>query len=477
MRIFLIWAGRAEELRYLVSELKKKSHEVVYWVGIADGKEGEIPGAVFHEHNAAWSGVPANGIDMSEFPPPGKDLIEKLYETESLILTMLNKRFGDLCIDEKKRMYYSMLRYWLGIINKYKPDAIIFPTIPHTVYNYIIYTLAKMLNIKTIMFEYTNIFDRLLLYEDWEEGGIKLQDRIQNNQNKNFSIKDLSPDIQRYYELQTNYKKDATPTYAKYYKSENSGFRLVKRKLKVTADSIKDGTIFKKAPRFIINRFKSNLKKDYFKLQVRPNLERKFIYVPLNFQPERTTSPQGDMFYDQILMIENLAYSLPKDWVIYVKEHPSQWIFKSKTNYSNFRYKGYYEKIAKLENVFLIPTDTDTYTLINKSRAVATVAGTAGWEAILRRKPVLIFGYVWYRDCPYLFKVNDVRSCQEAFKEITGNFRIEEQKIINYLKSFDEATTHGYFEEIDAPDSKLTKEENKKGITQAILNELEKQNN
>jgi capsule polysaccharide export protein KpsC/LpsZ len=211
-------------------------------------------------------------------------------------------------------------------------------------------------------------------------------------------------------------------------------------------------------------------------LQVKPDLEKKFIYAPLNFQPERTTSPQGDMFYDQILMIETLAHSLPRDWVIYVKEHPSQWIFKSKTNYSNFRYKGYYEKIAKLKNVFLVPTNTDTFVLTNKSRAVATVAGTAGWEAVLRRKPVLIFGYVWYRDCPGLFKVNDVESCREALEKIAGGFRVEEQKIINYLKSFDEATTHGYFEEIDAPDSELTKEENKQSIAQAILTELEKNN-
>jgi hypothetical protein len=477
MRIFLIWADKAEELKYLVGELKKKSHEVVYWAGIADGNENKISSPIFHEHNSAWSGEPAKGIDMSEYPSPGKDLIEKLYKTESLILTMMNKRFGGMCADERRHLYYRMLGYWSGIIKKYKPEAIIFPIVPHTVYNYIIYALAKLLNIKTIMFENTNVSDRLLLYNNWMEGSADLKKAVHKNSEKNFSTKDLGIDLQKYYKKQTDPNIDATPIYTKFYQLDNKGFRLLKRKLKVIMESIKDGTIIKKAPRFIINKLKPNLKKEYLNFQIKPDLERKFVYAPLSWQPERTTSPQGDMFADQILMIEILSAALPEDWAVYVKEHPSQWIFKSKANYSSSRYRGYYEKIAQLKNVILIPLNTDTFTLINKSQAVATVTGTAGWEALLRLKPAIIFGYPWYQDCPCLFKVSDVRSSKEAFKKIIDNFRIEEQKIINYLKSFDEATAHGYFEEIDAPDSELTKEENKKSIMQAILNELEKKNN
>lgn len=474
MKIFLIWADKAEELKYLISELKKKSHEVVYWVGIADGHEHEISGAVFHDHDAAWAGTPAKSINASEFSPPGKDLIKKLHKEESIILTMMNKRFGSMCVDERRHLYYDILGYWLGVIKKYKPDIVIFPAIPHTVYNYIIYVLAGLLNIKTIMLENTNVSDRLLFYRDWTHGSSALQEAMQRNQGKNFSIKNLELDLQKYYKKQTDPNSDATPIYTKYYKLDNSAWCLFRKKLIIIADSIADGTIFKKVPRFIINKFKPNLKKEYFNFQINPNLEKKFVYIPLNFQPERTTSPQGDIFVDQILMIEILSASLPEDWIIYVKEHPSQWIFKSKANYSSCRYRGYYEKIARLKNVFLIPINTDTYSLINKSRAVATVTGTAGWEALLRLKPTIIFGHPWYQDCPCLFKVNDVESCKEAFKKIADNFRIEEQKVINYLKSFDEATIHGYFEEIDAPDSELTKEENRHSLRQVILAELEK---
>lgn len=473
MRIFLIWADYIKNTEYLISELEKRSHEVVYWVGLADGNEDKISGAVFHEHNAAWAGTPPKDVDISEFPPAGKDLIEKLYKTESLVLTMMNKRFGGMCVDERKHLYYNMLGYWLGAIKKYKPDAIIFPIVPHTVYNYIIYALAKLLNIKTIMFENTNISDRLLMYNDWMEGDTHLQKAVHQNQGENFSVTDLSPDLQKYYERQTNPKIDATPIYTKYWNTHHRGSRLLKRKVKTIADSVLDGTVFKKAPRYVINKLKPNLKKEYLKFQIKPDLEKKFVYVPLGFQPERTTSPQGDVFHDQILMIETLSASLPEDWIIYVKEHPTQWMFRSKMNYSSVRYPRYYERIAGFRNVFLIPINTDTYTLMNKSQAVATVTGTACWEAILRLKPAIAFGYPLYRDCPSLFRVNNVDSCRGALRKISSGFKIKEQEVINYLKSFDEATIHGYFEEIDAPDSELTKEENKKSIAQAIINELE----
>ena len=133
----------------------------------------------------------------------------------------------------------------------------------------------------------------------------------------------------------------------------------------------------------IFKYFKQNIKKEYAGVQVRPDLNKKFIYVPLNYQPERTSSPQGDMFVDQILMIEILSAAIPAGWVIYVKEHPTQWLFTG-LNFTNSRYQGYYKKIAKIKNVALIPIEVDTYTLISRSQAVASVTGTAVWEAALK---------------------------------------------------------------------------------------------
>jgi capsule polysaccharide export protein KpsC/LpsZ len=106
---------------------------------------------------------------------------------------------------------------------------------------------------------------------------------------------------------------------------------------------------------------------------------------------------------------------------------------------------------------------------------VATGTGTAGWEAILRGKPTIIFGYPWYRDFPGLFRVSDVESTKEAFKKIIDGFCPNKQEIINYLKSYEEASIPGYLETIkEMKDLKLTRDESINNITQAILSEIRK---
>lgn len=473
MRIFLIGLSRVHGTEYLISELEKRSHEIIYWVGSAEENNNKFKG-IFHEHYAAWAGAPAQGVDISEFPPPSKEWIKKLQEEESIILTMMNKRFGHLCVDEKRHLYYNMLQYWRGVIKKYKPDVIIFPTLPHTVYNYIIYILAKLFNIKMVMFENSEVPDNILLYYDWKDGSAALRERIKENIIKKTSITDLSPRLQEYYKKQVDQNVDSTPFYMKYQKKHETGFNLFKKRIKIISQSIGDGTIIKKALLFFAKQFKPNLKKEYAKFQVNPDFEKKFVYVPLHYQPERTSSPQGDIFVDQILMIEIIADSLPDDWVVYVKEHPSQWWLKTGINYSSCRYPGYYRRIAQLKNVFLVPIFTSTYDLMNKSQAVITLTGTACWEALMRLKPAIVFGYPWYRDCPALFKADSAESCKEALRKIKDGFSVKEQDIIVFLKSLEEVSVKGYFEEPLDKSSKLTPEQNQLNIANTIIAEVEK---
>ena len=92
--------------------------------GLKD-KKYKPPKTIFHNILDATKGIPAKDINISEFPPPGKDLIEQLHKVESLIITMMNRRPGKLRIDERKHLYYNMLQYWYGVLKKYKPDIII----------------------------------------------------------------------------------------------------------------------------------------------------------------------------------------------------------------------------------------------------------------------------------------------------------------------------------------------------------------
>ena len=116
---------------------------------------------------------------------------------------------------------------------------------------------------------------------------------------------------------------------------------------------------------------------------VDPDLGANYVYYPLQFQPERTSIPLGLTFGDQLLALNMLAESLPPGWYVYVKEHPRQFTdnpLKARLG----RSRRFYETLVSMDlgKVRLVSISTPSDALIRNSRLVATVAGTAGWEAV-----------------------------------------------------------------------------------------------
>lgn len=442
MKIFMIWPFEKPETSVLFSELEKSSHEIIYWLGLKRNEKYKPLKAIFHDHYDAWIGIPPEELKAVEFDPPAEELINKMYRAESIALTMMNKHFEGWRVDERKNLYYDMLGYWYGVLNKIKPDAIIFSRPPHPVHSYIIYELAQILKIKTILFDGTLVSGRMVWENNIWEGSRTLLEKIAVNQNKKFTVDDLSEDLRLYLKFCLD---DIGPSNVKY---------LIKRgrqnsKVKIVVKSLRDFTIFKKTYFYLYKLLKDNTQKEYRRFaNPRPDLSKKYIYVTLGLQPECTTSPLGGIFVNQILMIKILAASLPKDWVIYVKEHPAQWELYG-LNYTDYRYPGYYEKIIQIKNVQLVPAAIDSFSLIRNSQAVAVVSGSAAWEAVLRHKPALVFGYPWFKDCPVIFRINSLESCRAAIKKITDGYRPEFDVIINYLKCLDQASVPGISAFID----------------------------
>lgn len=488
MRVFLIWPDKDSRLVGLMKKLKEPPYELIYWLGHEYGEIFNQPGTIFHSHSDAARGLPPKGVGVSDFLPPDNEIIGKLYKVESMFLTMQIDASDKESVEEKRRIYYRLLRFWLGMFKKYCPEVLIFPILPHRTYDYLAYELAKLFSIKVILFIETKVSDRMLFMNDFREGSIILQQEIEKNTGHDFKLEDLNGDLQKYYEARAIKQFSGQPLYIDYVKNKYS-FTYRFFSIPKIKRSIKEGTLFKKIYCFLFKeksfriiwraivqfsyRFCSNLKKEYKALEALPDFNKNFVFVALQVQPECSTSPMGDMFVDQILMLEILSASLPKDWVIYVKEHPIQWIRKG-INYSSSRYRGYYKNIAAIKNVQIVPAEISSYTLIDKSRVVATVTGAPGWEAILRSKPSIVFGHAWYKDCPGVFKANDVESCRLILEKIAEGYKVEQQKVINYLKSLDGATIHGYLAPSNATASKLNRQENMDSIIGLILNELQK---
>lgn len=124
-----------------------------------------------------------------------------------------------------------------------------------------------------------------------------------------------------------------------------------------------------------------------------------FVYVPLHNQPEMSTQTLGGKFRDQVLVVEAMARVLPEGWRIYVKENPRQGAYA--------RGPMFFHRLSRIKGVQFVPSETSTHELSTRAKVTATVAGTAGYEALRKGKPVVVFGGAWYKDFPGVVQWRD----------------------------------------------------------------------
>lgn len=475
MRIFLNgWTDKESGLFDVAVRLKEARHQIIYWTSfniLKDVDASEFPGTIFHDSVDALQAKPAPGVDATDFLPVSAEVAKEFYETEITVLTMMNKKYERLSVDERKHIYYNLLSYWLEALKRYKPDAIIFQLIPHTVYDYVIYDVAKKLNIKTLLFKVTILDDRVFLTDDYKIYPSLPDDH--RNLSGNFRFEDLSKDIQGSYLRFKEDKGDSQSAhiYVRNMLRAHSDWNLIRKKASIIFGSLRDLSVFKKTYSFLRRQFLSNPRAEYLSVQSSADWNRKFIYVSLNYQPECTTSPQGGVFVDQILMLETLSSVLPDGWVIYVKEHPMQWVRRGWA-YFSYRYRGYYQKIASLKNVKLVPIETSGSELIRNCIAVANVTGSSAFEAVLRLKPALMFGYEWFQNCPGIFRVSGSEDCRRVLEQIKNGFAPTEDQVIDFLALVDRQTLRGYIYPDRLAYLPVSSKENTENLSRALLKEL-----
>ena len=166
-----------------------------------------------------------------------------------------------------------------------------------------------------------------------------------------------------------------------------------------------------------------------------------YIALYLQYQPEATTAPNGDVFANQYLCLETLLKNTPDTIFIYVKEHPNQ--YGSHVQGNTKRIKEFYYDMVKNPRVKLVPFEIDSFTLMENAMAVSTVTGTVGWESVVRKKPVIIFGRVWYEHMKGVLKVIDDATASQIYPFIQ-NYEYDEQAVLAYLHTIDVHTIRAY---------------------------------
>jgi len=515
-----------EEWIDILKNLEQKCDwKVRYFVGFPEMEErarNTFNGVLFEDVGDFLTGLEfpdkylAESKEISALPekPFEFALLEKLSKYEFMAKYIINRE-NEKGSDRTNEIYFDLINYWLKIIDFTKPSIIIVPWTPYTAREYVLFALSQILNIKFLTFRQSNI--RSYLYMPMGNPHTIFLDDVISQYN---NLKNITPlplkfsdfkiqkyAMQRIQEMgDLNCKNILIDDYKKIQSNANLNiFAIVSDHIINTAKNIKNlgksklsqffsnelsiqnrihflFDLFRKVIRYSMANIRNfihiraNVKKlnalkwIYDAYCIEPDYNRPYIFFPLHYQPEQTTAPFGNYAVYQNIPIEMIARSIPDNWVIYVKEHYAT--FSPQYGGWKKRTKEYYERISKIPNVFLIPTETPSAVLIDHSKAVATIAGSAGLEGVLRRKPVLTFGSAWYNGCEGIFPIQNHNMCKDIIEKIRLGIEIDPNQMLLFVQATESvgAKVNFSFSMKNVGDESITREETIMNMTECISN-------
>lgn len=358
---------------------------------------------------------------------PPASISDYIYKHIIMILHNLN-RFTDtfrIPMHESLNIIWQLVNYYYTLLTEKKPDIIVFVNVPHFVDGTVLYIVAKAMSVKTLFFAPTS-FEKKLSY------CFSLSDYGKFHDVPVFDKKIAeSVFVEKKFEKNLPYMSEAQIKHDMGLdKSWNSRLRAFFSPVSWFRDRIQlisqGGNKYEdinehleiKLIKLINKHFleKNYLRRLHSLSKNSCDFSQPYVYFPLHLQPEMTTDTIGGIYTDQLLALEQLRRILPIDWKIYVKENPKQKSYK--------RGKEFFNRLSTIPDTILLDRTVDTYKLTASAKFVATITGTAAWEAVSGGKPALVFGHNWYDELPGIFHYHDDINANEI-----ASFHIDHKKL------------------------------------------------
>jgi hypothetical protein len=484
------------------------------WIGARDPSVDAavaFPGATVHRPEIAARGLLPESAEAAQLLELDEEVLARMAPYESMFMRMLDIYDPDghsFSGRERRFAYFAILRAVLSVVRQHKPTVCIAGTIPHSLHDYLMYAVCKEQGIPTFAYVSFCVPGYLLLYPSLEQAHPRLA-AVYKDKLARFSGEEvpLAPDLDKYLAGVRRDYSVGEPWYTRlrdHSMLSSSWASNTLASLKLMPYRIRFALSFLKAPRrryeehfvrplpdffkrrgvrlrdsttsqFQVNRVftagvrvKKKLLEQYRELQRTPDLAANFIFIPLHYQPEATTSPLGGVFLDQILMIRLLASHLPKGWKIYIKEHRTTFDPWLRGHFA--RDLEYYREIVEIPGAQLVPMEISSFDLIDRARAVATVTGTAGWESVARGVPAIVFGNAWYRSCEGVFDATTNQGCAVAVSAIAGGYRPDARRVRLFLQALSEVGLRADRDLAEAM-TELTPEQSQQATVEHFLRE------
>jgi CDP-glycerol glycerophosphotransferase (TagB/SpsB family) len=151
---------------------------------------------------------------------------------------------------------------------------------------------------------------------------------------------------------------------------------------------------------------------------------RPFVFFPLQVEPEISTMLYAPYYTDQLWMAKQIAKSLPIDCVLYVKEHPAMY---------GKRPFNFYKDLTSIPNVRLVRPNISSFELTTRAALLIVITSTVGWEGHLLKKPVIVFGDVFYNKLPGVVKCSAISDLPNLVHHQLTKYGYNEEALVNYL--------------------------------------------
>lgn len=469
MKNTIIWGFDSISARIAINSLKEKNIiDIKMWVG--DAPE------CTHDIHTFFVG----DFKKSNYKGNGPGIYDEIFKSSiHQFMDMMSRHsfYVEMSFHDHLNIYNMLFDLFSDALVSNNIDVVLFINLPHEGPDFILYKIARKLNIKTIIFYQTIFPEKFFYFFDVDDFG-KFADIKSGNKNPGLKIekqyeKDLFYMVDKkqykydffslsrhsfrgllYSSSHSLFKKENYMMLKGFFQkrlkhkaSDNNSVVTTKitdnnnqpfHSLRIFIVLIKDLFIrsigFSKRFCRRFSNYRESKKNLRNILSNEIDLNKKYVYFPLHLQPELTTSTLGDIYVDQLLAIERLSKLIPENWYIYVKENPKQTDL--------MRGKWFFARLRLINHVRVASPDFNTYLLMKNCAFVTTITGTAGWEAISGGKNALIFGNPWYKCLPGVFLYTNDFKLEDILK-----YEIDHSKLENELNLLLCKTGNGVIDE------------------------------
>lgn len=422
-------------------------------------------------------------LDLNNQAPLDSKLIKDMRESEAIFLKMTDRLMPNSSYQARKDLYLQYLKTWNNLIDA-EFDFAIFHNVPHECFDYVIYKICKLKRIKTYCFYTLPIRPNkkevyMHMMTDIENPDLEIlkthyESQVSDDLSPLINSKSANP-----HKMMEYYDECTKPiiNFVQFTRSEGQDLSILKSIFNLPKKFFRyiDQHGFKKIFLRIATYLKNNFfydnyfisHRDFYKVYrkntIIPNYNDKYIYFPLHYQPEASTSPLAGAFVDQWLIIDMLSSVLDPDTKIYLKEHPRQ--------SNNYKSRYFLKNILSKENVFLIDYEESSLNLLRNSFAVATSTGSVGVEAILNLKPVLMFGNRLYQHGPGVYLIETNSDLKSAINKIDTDI-LSFKDVELFFNALDFHVFPGFLSPKDKNHSSLSQDQVAKNCIEKVFENL-----